>query len=120
MAPRIDVPETGFYWTRLVKGGPRVAARVWRPCACTVNGGDDQAEHDWHQSCDRCPRLRCEVDGKDRDPVLTWPSLAGRSIPESEYRYLRDTAEWERAYAPHSPAAQPREPVDLAKMPSLF
>lgn len=119
-APRIDRPESGFYRTRLVKDGAWVAARIWRPCSCTVNGGDSQAEHDWRDTCDRYPRLRCEVDGKDRDPVLAWPSLAGRAISESEFQYLNDTADWARKYAPTDPAATPGRAINLGEMPSLF
>ncbi len=118
--PRIDIPETGFYWTRLVKDGPKVPARIWRPCRCTVNGGDEQAEHDWSETCDRYPRLRCMVGDRDRDPVLTWPSLAGRAIPLSEFRFLIAATKWEQAYAPHLPLANPRAPIDLGTLSSLF
>lgn len=118
--PVINRPEPDFYWTRLVKGGPKVPARIWRPCCCTVNGGDEQVEHDWKDTCDRYPPMRCTVAGFDRDPVEEWPSLAGRTIPESEFRYLTDCMEWDRQHAPTAPLANPRQSISLGDMPSLF
>ena len=119
-APIITNPEPGFYWTRLVSGGPRVAARIWRPCSCTVNGGDDQNEHDWSEDCDRYPRLQCVIAGKPRNPVYAWPGLAGRIIDKAEFDYLVSTAEWAGTYAPSAPEADPHKRIDLANQPSLF
>ena len=117
---RIDRPVEGFYRTRLVKGGPWVAARIFRTCCCTIGGGDMNVIHDWTPDCDRFPRLRCEVAGRERDAAEAWPSLLGNPIPESEWRYLRDGAEWDRRFNPVSPHARPTEPIDLNRMPSLF
>lgn len=120
MTARIDIPEVGFYWTRFVRGGPRIPARIWRPCWCTVNGGDDQAEHEWQPTCDRYPRLRCLVGERERNALLAWPSLIGRELPESEFRYLIAATRWEQTYAPHMPLANPTRPVDVGQMASLF
>ena len=76
-APRIiDQEQPGFYQLRLVKNGAYVAARIFRECHCTVNGGADCAAHDWCESCDRFPPLRAEIDGEDAVPLL-WCRVEG-------------------------------------------
>lgn len=117
---RIDRPEPGYYCTKLTKGGPKVPARIWRPCVCTVNGGDDQIEHEWSDTCDRHPPLRCTVAGYERDPLEAWPWLAGHAITEGEFRYLTDAMDWDRQHDPAAPLTNPCKPIDLGALPSLF
>jgi len=118
----IDRPQQGFYVIRLVKGGPLVPARIWRPCACTVPNGDDaidpNALHEWRETCDRFPHLRGEIDGKHADLWMVWTS--GRPTTEANWRYMTDVSRWARAHAPHEPEAQPRETVNLAAIPPIF
>jgi len=66
-------PQCGFYKTRLVNGGPWVAARIW--CereidleTCELLGPEKQ---------------RCEVDGRYVDPLRIWTYL--KPITRAEY-----------------------------------
>lgn len=73
----LDEPQAGWYRTRLVKGGPYVPARIW-----------------WEQEIDEAgellaqPVIRCEIDGRRRDPVQAWSWLASRPISEGEYMQM--------------------------------
>lgn len=111
-------PRAGFYATRLVKGGPRVAVRIWFGPA-VIDGEEQDRSHDW----------RCEVDGRtDRVeldkatgyrcrvalPVeVAWPFCAKHPIPEAEYRFLLAHSRWAKAEAPHHPKASPRQAVNF-------
>lgn len=117
-ARRIDMPRPGFWRTRLVRGGPAVAARIWRPCGCTVNGGDANAEHDWRDTCDRFPPLQAEIDGRPADVLRVW--TCRDAIDAAEYAYMRADAEWVRRYAPHEPVAAPESRVDVGALPPPF
>lgn len=114
----IERPETGYFVTRLVRGGPEVPARIWRPCACTVNGGDDQQCHDWRDTCDRYPHLQGEIDGTYADLWRVW--TGGRRTTESHWRYMTDVARWAETHAPQDPTANPKQPIDLGAMPPVF
>lgn len=105
-------PHEGHFVTRLVKGGPEVPARIWRPCHCTINGGDDNRVHDWRDSCDRFPALACEVDGRPVDPLEAWTWLAKQPIGRAEFEFMTADAEWCRQHAPDDPKASPRQKVD--------
>lgn len=118
-ARTMNEPQPGLYRMRLVKGGPLVAARIHRPCCCTVNGGEANAEHPWRDDCDRFPPLRGEVDGRPRDAISVWHSRIER-ITEAEFRFLRDASAWDRKHAPDAPGANPDKPVDLLSAPTLF
>lgn len=109
--PRIDQPQAGFFRTRLVKGGPYVGARIWlEPPIDPLTG----------EAMDRPPMMLAELAGKPIDPIELWPSVAGRNIPEQEYRYLIGVAGWAAEHAPNAPEATPREPINLNRLPSLF
>jgi len=111
MSRRIDQPQPGYFTLRLVKGGPFVPARIHRTCHCTVNGGDDNAAHDWRESCDRYPFLAGEIDGKPANVDRIWTS--GQPISRDIYDYLIDLGEWARTYDPEAPEARPEKPVNL-------
>lgn len=81
-----DQPRVGFYEIRRVKNGPLCGARIWRPCRCTVNGGEGQVEHPWRPSCDRFPQMQGLIDGVEADPLAIW--LHGESIDAARYNYL--------------------------------
>jgi len=111
-------PVEGHYAVQLVKGGPRVAIRIWfgRP----VIGGEEQ---------DRAPRWNVEVDGQsdrwDRDKGSVyrcrvahdihryWPFCAKDPISEAEHRFLIADAEHARKHRPNDPKANPRQPVNF-------
>lgn len=118
-ARTMNQPEIGFYKMRLTKGGVEVAARIHRPCCCTVHGGDANAEHAWRDGCDRFPPLRGEADGRPRDPVNIWHSRIER-IDEAEFLFLRDDAKWCRENAPAEPRANPDQPIDIRTLPPAF
>ena len=115
MTPRIvSQPQPGFFTLRLVRGGPLVPARIWRPCVCTAVGGDDAAEHAWTDACDRYPPLAAEVCAPTkRDYTVDELWVYGRPIPEPEWRLLVDQHEWDRRYAPGAATQQPARPVNL-------
>jgi hypothetical protein len=112
--PRIDQPREGHFRTRLVRGGLYVGVRFYYD-------GDGY--------------LRVEVDGRthrierqdgepDRvvplDPLEVWPWCCGQEITEKEFRFLARRREWAHEHAPDHPAANPREPIDLTKLPPRF
>lgn len=101
----IGTPTPGLYRTRLVKGGPWVAARIWHgPPLDPVTG----------EPLDRAPRLQCEIAGAEADPIEAWPRLHG-PITATEWRDLRA-----RARIEGTPESQPKRAVDLNVIAPLF
>lgn len=93
-ATRVDQPQAGFYWTRLVRGGPKVGVRIWsEPDAFGL------------------PTWRAEIDGKPADANEAWNHNAHRRITEAEYRFLVADAAHARAHRPDDPKATPELPV---------
>lgn len=113
-APRVDQPVAGHYAIKLVRGGHRVACRIW--FGQPVIDGEVQ---------DRSPRWCVEIDGRTdrfdkeqgcRVPLeleRAWPFCAKDPITVAEYRHLLRRAEWAREHAPEHPAANPRKQVDF-------
>lgn len=114
----VDRPEPCFALVRLVKAGPQVAARIWRPCHCTPVGGDEQRVHDWTPDCDRFPPLAGEINGAPADPVRIWH--AGRMCGRAEYEHRLRVKAWAEERAPWAPEARPDQPIDHHALPSLF
>lgn len=87
----IGTPTPGLYRTRLVKGGPWVAARIWsEPPTDPVTG----------ETLDRSWVLRCSVDGRGLvDPGEWWTKLHG-PIAFDEWHRLRQ-ASLSTSFAPH-------------------
>lgn len=117
-------PVAGFYATRLVRGGPRVAVRIWFGPA-VIDGEEQDRGHDWRVEIDgRTDRLERGEDGYTCRVALeadaAWPFCAKEPIAESEYRYLLDHAGWVRAHQPEHPKAHPRKPVDFNALPLRF
>ena len=122
---RPDVPVAGHYAMPLVKGGLAVPIRIW--FGQPVIDGEEQ---------DRSPRWCVEVDGQPerweadeetgyrcrvpRDVFEVWPYCARQPISEREYRFLLKRAAWAREHAPHHPAANPRERIDVRALPPAF
>lgn len=113
----IAEPQAGFYRVKLVRGGIHVPVRIW--FGCPVIDGEEQ---------DRSPRWCVEVDGQTSRPVAdveghiepldpheVWPFC--EPITEDEYRFMCRRRGWAVDHAPHHPAANPREPIDLAQLP---
>ena len=109
---RVDLPQTGYFEVKMVKGGVGVAARLWRPCQCTIHGPD---VHDWLDTCDRYPRMVGDINGRERDreSAVWWVWLGGRMIDRKMYDYLLADAEWCRLHAPDEPRGKPWRPADI-------
>ena len=116
----IDSPEPGYFRMRLVRHGPFVACRIWRCCSCTVNGGDENEQHDWRATCDRFPPLTATVNGEDQPGMVRRVWTYGRAVDAATYRLMVDRANWDKQYAPAAPAANPDKPLDINTIPPLF
>lgn len=105
-----DEPQCGFFRRRLVRNGPWVPARIWiEQIVCPDTGElvDDE-------------RLRCEVNGLDRDPGEAWLWLAGQPISEAEFNYMTALRAWAAWSSPDHPAARPFDPIDPLTSPIPF
>lgn len=108
---RIDQPRPGYFLLRLVRHGPKVAARI----VCEQDSG----------------RLlwRAEIDGKwhgawsvdpEASPGVMRIWTSGEMVAEAEFRFRLALRDWALEAAPVHPAANPRRPIDLATLPPLF
>ena len=97
---QIGQPEPGFYKRRLVGGGPWVTVLFYIVDAKFVVEVDGQTH---------------SADGKLFDPDEQWP-ISWPST-EQEYTFLCQLREWAQRFAPHHPAARPRERIDLGELP---
>lgn len=116
----LNNPQPGHYRIRLVRGGPFVPVKIMRACVCTVNGGDEQARHDWRETCDRSPVLVALVNGRDTDMDRVWPWCARFPIAAQEYAYMMARKSWAEDYHPAAPEAQPKQKINLMKTPIPF
>jgi hypothetical protein len=108
-------PQPGWFLAKSGKDHPLMPARIWRPCVCTIGGED---EHDWQESCDRYPALAAEINGQPADVDRVW--MSRDVITEEEFRYLTDTAAWDRQNDPAAPLANPNKPIDPLTVKTLF
>lgn len=104
----VDDPEPGFFRTRLVKGGPYVAARIRRTCACTING---PRVHDWRDDCDRFPPLIADIDGEETSLDRVWHG--GEPISEDMWTYYTQNRAWAIINDETQPEANAGKKVDL-------
>lgn len=101
----VDRPEPGHFRLRLVRGGPFVPARI----AHDASG--------WWAEIDG-RRYAPHPDPAQAEGVFrVWHG--GRHIDEAEYRHLNAVRGWATATMPDHPAANPREPIDDAKLRRL-
>jgi len=120
--PFISTPIAGMYGVRLVGGGIRVPVRIWY--GAPIIDGEEQ---------DRSPRWCVEVDGVTTktdddgvrvplDPIYDdiWPLCAGRKVDQAEFDFLTRRRAWAHKFAPDHPAANPRERIDVRKLPPMF
>ncbi len=114
----IDTPRSGFYATRLIRGGPRVPARIYLPCPMELGGADsDAGPVDWCHATDRCGPLHGEINGRSASVFRVW---TGDPITAAEFAFLSADAEWERINQPSGPKANPGDPVDWNRTPPPF
>jgi hypothetical protein len=97
---QIGQPEPGYYKRRLVGGGPWVSIRFY------LEDSELRVEVDGTTH---------RADGERHDPHEVWP-LSWPST-EQEYTFLCQLREWAQRFAPHHPAARPRERIDLGELP---
>lgn len=99
--------QEGTFRVRLVRGGPFVPCRVWiTPCERDPETGEAMTDE----------RLHVEVDYIERQrPEFGWQLLIGEPITEAEYRYMCAASRHATAHEPDSPAANPRQPIDLSR-----
>ena len=103
MSIQVDKPQPGFFWTRLVKGGPKVGARIWE--------GRDVFG---------LPVMLAEVNGKPADAAEVWNYNANHRITEAEYRFLVADTAHAVAHRPDDPKATPDLPIDPLRCPIPF
>jgi hypothetical protein len=113
-------PEPGFFKMRLVRGGPWVAALIWRPCPMILPQPSEMtpALEDWCFPTERPRLLRATISEDEASPNEVWER--GSRISPREYQKLLDVHRYAVAYAPHEPEANPRRKVDLGRQPSIF
>lgn len=103
-------PHCGWFKCKLVRGGPYVAARIYM---------DREVDHDTGELLSD-EKMRCEIDGRERDPEEQWTYICYIPITEAEYKFLIANAEWAKKYALNEPAANPERAVDFNKLPLDF
>lgn len=107
-ARRSDEPEPGLYKSRLVRGGPWVAAQVWHDPSTAL----------WHV------KINGQHAGESPDPwEIDW--LRNRyfyalRIDQIEHDYLVSLSVWAVENDPNHPAAQPSQPIRLGSLPPIF
>ncbi len=102
-----EEPQDGYFKRRLVRGGPWVAARIWR-----------EREKDFltnkHTDFDI---LHCEVAGKRRNAAQQWEALGRWPITKADFDYLVKHSEWAKQHAPTTASANPDKKIDWNKEP---
>lgn len=106
--PVPQLPQAGFYKRVLVKGGPYVAARIWRAPHIDLETNEPSGMEVLH----------CEVGGRARDPFAEWVRLSMTPIKRGDYNYEIKDAEHARMFRPGDPKANPRKRPDLLKSPA--
>ena len=110
-------PEPGFFRLRLVKNGPWVAARIVHEP--TRDPLDDSV-------LDRSPLWRGDIDWQTDENPSPSPTEAvmriwlwGERVTAEEFNFLRQDAEWARAYDDTDPRANPRKSVNIREIKAI-
>lgn len=107
--PRIDQPVAGWYAVRIVKNGPKIAARLWF--------GPPNDPLPPHEPLDRSPRWQAERGGQECLLEDLWPFCHASPITEAEYRHLLAVQAWATEHSPHAPEATPGKAIDMLTAP---
>ena len=102
-------PHVGWYKRRFVRNGPWVAGRIWLHSEV-----DDSGELVADEA------LRCEIGGKEFDPIEVWSFLAAHPISRQEYEYMTADRQWAQVNAPDDPSANENVKLDFNKIPLPF
>jgi len=120
LAPiRPDEIKAGHYLTKLARGGPDVTVHIFfAPPLDPVTLAP----------LDRSPRWLMELDGRhvnaagepwsEEDVLDTYIFASKRPISPEEFAYRRARADHAREHEPDMAEANPREKVDLGKVPT--
>lgn len=100
-------PQDGFFKSRLVKGGPWVPARIWR---------DEELDFITGQPTG-FDIVKCEVNGKARNPLREWLYLARMPITKADFDHRVALSSWAKNYDPNSSEANPGKAIDWNKEP---
>ena len=107
----MNKPAAGFYWTRVVKNGPRVPVKIWfgRP-RDPLTG----------EMLDRSPRWQALRNGGEIDVFIVWPFVYGCEITEEDYDHMLAVFKWAVDHAPEEPVATPGSAIQINKTPLAF
>ncbi len=114
-----EYPPVGYYKTRLSRHGVWVPARVYRSCACSIFGGENNEPHERSSLCDRSGILVINVDGRIYD-YGDYFLGADQMISKEQYDYMESDSEWCERHAPKDYKMRPREAVDFTEMKPLY
>jgi hypothetical protein len=122
----LSEPEPGYFKLRQARRGPWVPAIIWRPCPLILpepwrHGGtmleETPGPEDWGPT-ERARPLRARIGDRETSPFEVWQR--GRMIDQAEYAWRLALFRWAIDHAPGQPEANPRKPVALDRLPSLF
>jgi hypothetical protein len=114
-------PQPGYFTLKLARRAVLVPALIWRPCPLIL---PDRLEatapgpEQWCEPTERPRALRARIGEEEADPFDVW--VRGSDIDAREYAHRMADRNWAVIYAPDSPEANSRKPVNLAAQPSLF
>ena len=108
----ITRPEPCFVALRLVKNGPEVPA-----CIQWVQTRAEPGN--FVNLMDRSGFLCAYIAGELVSPYQVW-ERRGRPITEADYKFLLSDMRWASRHAVHEPIANPKQPVDLTKLPAIM
>jgi hypothetical protein len=129
----LNRPEPAFFVVRLVRKGPFIPALIWRECPFVIPEPLEEFSQPpdyWCRPIDpwRGPVvLRARIGDDEADPYEVWergridPVILETGQPAWRvYEWRMGLREWALTHAPAQPEAQPRQPVRLEILPSLF
>jgi hypothetical protein len=63
--------------------------------------------------------LRCEVDGRPRDPNQEWTRLAMLPVKRAAFDFGTADSAHAKKWRPNDPKADPTKPINILKVPSI-
>lgn len=104
-----DVPTIGCYRTRLSKGAPDSAVRIWLGHPINPEDGEEMTERGF--------RWQASINGQPVPLDRVWPGCAADPISGEEYDRLMER---NKTLDEDSPFYDPRQPIDLRFAPPPF
>lgn len=107
----------GLYAVRMRKGAVEVACKVaYGPARDPLTGEVLDRSFMWSIWINKPSTAEPDYCSPAVRPYM----LIGRPINEGDYRHMLAVSDWARDYAPASPEANPRRPVEIAAIPLPF